>query len=132
MLCMADRSTNLVRRSPCPCTTSSGRVNLICTMVFTNRNRLDRIREGLAAHIENLVLFEVTGSTHALARTLIADMDEENQNLGSTLILADRQAGRQVARTLRKRGGRRNQKQNSKQGGNNEAHRALLTSRRQE
>jgi BirA family biotin operon repressor/biotin-[acetyl-CoA-carboxylase] ligase len=60
-------------------------------MVFTNRNRLDSIREGLAAHVENLVLFEVTGSTHTLARTLIADMDEEDQNLGSTLILADRQ-----------------------------------------
>jgi len=56
-------------------------------------NRLGRLREGLAAHIENLVLFEITGSTHALARTLIAEMDDEQQNLGSTLILANRQDG---------------------------------------
>ena len=58
-------------------------------MVFMNR--LGRLREGLAAHVENLVLLEVTGSTHALAKTLIADMDDEHQNLGSTLIVADRQ-----------------------------------------
>jgi len=56
-------------------------------------NRLGRLREGLVAHVENLVLFKVTGSTHALARTLIAEMDDEQQNLGSTLILADRQDG---------------------------------------
>lgn len=58
-------------------------------MIFMNR--LGRLREGLAAHVENLVLLEITGSTHALARTLIADMDDEHQNLGSTLIVADRQ-----------------------------------------
>ncbi len=56
-------------------------------------NRLSRLREGLAAHVENLVLFKITGSTHALARALIAEMDDEQQNLGSTLILADRQDG---------------------------------------
>jgi len=56
-------------------------------------NRLGRLRKGLAAHVENLVLFKITGSTHALARTLIAEMDDEQQNLGSTLILADRQDG---------------------------------------
>jgi len=56
-------------------------------------NRLGRIREELAAHVENLVLFKVIRSTHALARTLIAEMDDEQQNLGSTLILADRQDG---------------------------------------
>ena len=56
-------------------------------------NRLSRLREELAAHVENLVLFKITGSTHALARALIAEMDDEQQNLGSTLILADRQDG---------------------------------------
>jgi len=60
-------------------------------MVLTIRNRLRRLREELAAHVENLVLFEITGSTHALARKLIADMDDEQQDLGSTLILANRQ-----------------------------------------
>jgi BirA family biotin operon repressor/biotin-[acetyl-CoA-carboxylase] ligase len=47
--------------------------------------------EELASHVENLVLFEVTDSTHALARQIIAEMDEESQKLGATLILADRQ-----------------------------------------
>jgi len=56
-------------------------------------NRIGRLREELAAHVENLVLFKITESTHALARTLIAEMDDEQQNLGSTLILADRQDG---------------------------------------
>ena len=55
------------------------------------RNRLDHFREELASHVENLVLFEVTDSTHALARQIIAEMDEESQKLGATLILADRQ-----------------------------------------
>jgi len=53
--------------------------------------RLERLRKDLAGHVENLVLLDVTGSTHALARSLIAEMDDEHQNLGSTLILADRQ-----------------------------------------
>jgi BirA family biotin operon repressor/biotin-[acetyl-CoA-carboxylase] ligase len=55
------------------------------------RERLDNLMEELASHVENLVLFEVTDSTHALARRIIAEMDEESQNLGATLILADRQ-----------------------------------------
>lgn len=55
------------------------------------RERLDQLMEELASHVENLVLFEVTDSTHALARRIIAEMDEESQKLGSTLILADRQ-----------------------------------------
>jgi BirA family biotin operon repressor/biotin-[acetyl-CoA-carboxylase] ligase len=55
------------------------------------RERLDHLMEELAKHVENLVLFEVTDSTHALARRIIAEMDEESQKLGATLILADRQ-----------------------------------------
>ena len=53
------------------------------------RERLDHFMEELARHVENLVLFEVTDSTHALARQIIAEMDEESQKLGATLILAD-------------------------------------------
>jgi BirA family biotin operon repressor/biotin-[acetyl-CoA-carboxylase] ligase len=53
------------------------------------RERLDKLVEKLGKHIENLVHFEVTDSTHALARQIIAEMDEESQNLGSTLILAN-------------------------------------------
>ena len=37
------------------------------------------------------MLFSVTNSTHALARQIIAEMDEESQKLGATLILADSQ-----------------------------------------
>lgn len=55
------------------------------------RDRLDKLAEELSPHVENLVLFEVTDSTHALARQIIAEMDEESQRLGSTLIVADRQ-----------------------------------------
>jgi BirA family biotin operon repressor/biotin-[acetyl-CoA-carboxylase] ligase len=55
------------------------------------RDRLDKLAEELAEHVENLVLFDVTDSTHALARQIIAEMDEESQKLGATLILADRQ-----------------------------------------
>jgi hypothetical protein len=36
------------------------------------RERLDHLMEELARHVENLVLFEVTDSTHALARRIIA------------------------------------------------------------
>jgi BirA family biotin operon repressor/biotin-[acetyl-CoA-carboxylase] ligase len=46
----------------------------------------------LADRVENLVLFEVADSTHAMARRIIAEMDEESQKLGSTLIIADRQS----------------------------------------
>ena len=55
------------------------------------RERLDHLVRELANHVENLVLFDVTDSTHALARRIIAEMDEECQKLGATLILADRQ-----------------------------------------
>jgi len=55
------------------------------------RERLDHLKQELANHVENLVLFEVTDSTHALARRIIAEMDDESQNLGATLIVADRQ-----------------------------------------
>ena len=55
------------------------------------RERLDRLTERLAKHVENLVFFDVTDSTHALARRIIAEMDDESQKLGATLILADRQ-----------------------------------------
>ena len=53
--------------------------------------RLERLREDLGRHVENIVLFDVTNSTHALARKIITEMDEESQKLGATLILADRQ-----------------------------------------
>jgi BirA family biotin operon repressor/biotin-[acetyl-CoA-carboxylase] ligase len=55
------------------------------------RDRLDKLAEELAEHVENLVIFDVMDSTHALARQIIAEMDEESQKLGATLILADRQ-----------------------------------------
>lgn len=53
--------------------------------------RLERLREELGRYVENIVLFDVTDSTHALARKIITEMDEESQKLGATLILADRQ-----------------------------------------
>jgi BirA family biotin operon repressor/biotin-[acetyl-CoA-carboxylase] ligase len=55
------------------------------------RERLDKLKTELAKHVENLVVFDVMDSTHALARKIIADMDEESQKLGTTLILANRQ-----------------------------------------
>jgi len=55
------------------------------------RELLEKLREELGRRVENIVLFDVTDSTHALARQIITGMDEESQNLGSTLILADRQ-----------------------------------------
>ncbi len=54
-------------------------------------DRLERLKERLGGHVENLVLFDVTDSTHALARRIIAEMDDESQKLGATLILADSQ-----------------------------------------
>jgi BirA family biotin operon repressor/biotin-[acetyl-CoA-carboxylase] ligase len=54
-------------------------------------DRLDKLKTELAEQVENLVIFDVVGSTHALARQIIAEMDEESQRLGATLILADRQ-----------------------------------------
>lgn len=55
------------------------------------KQRLDTIRRGMTAAIENVVLLEVTDSTHALARELISDMDDEEQRLAATVIIADRQ-----------------------------------------
>lgn len=54
-------------------------------------DRLDKLTERLGSHVENLVHFDVTDSTHALARKIITEMDQESQKLGATLILADRQ-----------------------------------------
>ena len=56
------------------------------------RDRLDKLAAALNKHVENCVLFEVADSTHAMARRIIAEMDEESQKLGSTLIIADRQS----------------------------------------
>jgi BirA family biotin operon repressor/biotin-[acetyl-CoA-carboxylase] ligase len=55
------------------------------------RTRLDKMTHELSEHVENIVLFEVTGSTHEMARRVIAEMDDESQKLGATLIVADRQ-----------------------------------------
>jgi len=55
------------------------------------RTRLDKMTQELSEHVENLVLFQVTESTHAMARRVIAEMDDESQMLGATLIVADRQ-----------------------------------------
>ena len=63
-------------------------------MVVSNmdlRTRLDNMTQELSDHVENLVLFQVTESTHALARHVIAEMDDESQKLGATLIVADSQ-----------------------------------------
>jgi BirA family biotin operon repressor/biotin-[acetyl-CoA-carboxylase] ligase len=54
-------------------------------------DRLHKLTAELGQHVENLVHFSVTNSTHALARQIIAEMDEESQKLGATLILADSQ-----------------------------------------
>lgn len=54
-------------------------------------DRLQQLTAELGQHVENLVHFSVTNSTHALARQIIAEMDEESQKLGATLILADSQ-----------------------------------------
>ena len=62
---------------------------VVCNMEL--RTRLDKITQELAEHVENLVLFQVTESTHAMARRVIAEMDDESQKLGATLIVADRQ-----------------------------------------
>lgn len=62
---------------------------VICNMEL--RTRLDKLTQELSEHVENLVLFQVTESTHAMARRIIAEMDDESQKLGATLIVADRQ-----------------------------------------
>jgi BirA family biotin operon repressor/biotin-[acetyl-CoA-carboxylase] ligase len=55
------------------------------------RDRLDRLTGLLSGQIENLVLLDVVDSTHAMARRLIAGMDEEEQSLGATVIISDQQ-----------------------------------------
>jgi BirA family biotin operon repressor/biotin-[acetyl-CoA-carboxylase] ligase len=55
------------------------------------RDRLDRLTGLLSDQVENLVLLDVVDSTHAMARRLIAGMDDEEQSLGATVIIADRQ-----------------------------------------
>ncbi len=62
---------------------------VVCDMDL--RTRLDNLTEELSKHVENLVLFEIIGSTHGMARRVIAEMDDESHKLGSTLIVADRQ-----------------------------------------
>jgi len=55
------------------------------------RDRLDRLTGLLCDHVENLVLLDVVDSTHAMARRLIASMDDEELSLGATVIIADHQ-----------------------------------------
>ena len=55
------------------------------------RDRLDKLTGLLSDQIENLVLLDVVDSTHAMARRLIAGMDEEEQSPGATVIIADQQ-----------------------------------------
>lgn len=52
---------------------------------------LERLAKDLQGAIENLVLLDAVDSTHAMAGRLIASMAEEEQPLGTTLILAARQ-----------------------------------------
>jgi BirA family biotin operon repressor/biotin-[acetyl-CoA-carboxylase] ligase len=52
---------------------------------------LERLAKDLQGTIENLVLLDAVDSTHAMAGRLIASMAEEEQPLGTTLILAARQ-----------------------------------------
>ncbi len=55
------------------------------------RERLDRLAKLLPDQVENLVLLNHVDSTHAMARRLIAGMDEEDQSLRATVIIADHQ-----------------------------------------
>jgi BirA family biotin operon repressor/biotin-[acetyl-CoA-carboxylase] ligase len=55
------------------------------------RDRLDRLADLLTEQVENVVLLNVVDSTHAMARRLIAAMDEEEQALAATVIIADHQ-----------------------------------------
>ena len=54
--------------------------------------RLEKLAEDLRGMVENLVMLEKVDSTHAVARRLITSMDEEGQDLGATLILAEHQS----------------------------------------
>lgn len=53
--------------------------------------RLHKLAIDLKGLVENLVQVEAVDSTHAMARRIIESMDEEDQELSATLILADRQ-----------------------------------------
>jgi len=53
--------------------------------------RAERIRNGITAAVDNLVLLATTGSTQALARELVAAMDGEQQRLAATVIISERQ-----------------------------------------
>ncbi|MFV2071537.1 MAG: biotin--[acetyl-CoA-carboxylase] ligase [Thermoanaerobaculales bacterium] len=53
--------------------------------------RLEKLATDLRGLVENLVQVEAIDSTHAMARRIIKGMDEEDQELCSTLILADYQ-----------------------------------------
>lgn len=55
------------------------------------RDRLEKLTGLLSNQVENLVLLDVVDSTHAMARRLIAGMDEEDLSLGATVIIADEQ-----------------------------------------
>jgi BirA family biotin operon repressor/biotin-[acetyl-CoA-carboxylase] ligase len=59
------------------------------------RQRVDRLKHSLAGFVDNIVLLEVTESTHSMAMSLMTEMESEEQSLGPSLIVADRQlAGR--------------------------------------
>lgn len=55
------------------------------------RERVDRLKRELADLVDNIVVLDVAESTHRMATRLISEMDDEDQQLGSTLIVADRQ-----------------------------------------
>lgn len=54
-------------------------------------DRLNSFAVELARHVENIAFLNVTDSTHAMARRLIASVDDEDLKIGSTLYIADRQ-----------------------------------------
>jgi BirA family biotin operon repressor/biotin-[acetyl-CoA-carboxylase] ligase len=53
--------------------------------------RAERIRKGITAAVDNIVLLATTSSTQALARELITAMDGEEQRLATTVIISERQ-----------------------------------------
>lgn len=55
------------------------------------RKRLDELAEKLENQVDNIVVVDKTDSTHAMAKRLIESMDEENQVLATTVIIADHQ-----------------------------------------
>jgi BirA family biotin operon repressor/biotin-[acetyl-CoA-carboxylase] ligase len=55
------------------------------------RQRVDQLKDTLAGLVDNIVLLEVTESTHSMAKGLMTEMDHEQQSLGPSLIVADRQ-----------------------------------------